>query len=322
MPMRAAALALAVAAAAFAAPALGVAGPWQRHPEAQVRLISPWLAAPPAPGGGALALGVEVTLAPGWHSYWRNSGDAGFAPSLVVKTPGIEGAELAFPAPRRFELRGGLVAFGYEETVVYPVHATLAVGAGTAGPLAVRAAFDYVVCAEECVPYRDELTLEQPFAAPPRDDAEIAARLAAWTERVPKPAADVALGSRATLREARDGARSLEVELGAPTAPDATLFFPADDRWAIGRPERVEAGSHTRFRMALRPRTAPAPPLAPAEVAWTATGVRVEGRTTAVTGSTRAEPAPRSAFPGIVLWPLAGALALVVAVWLFTRRSP
>src|SRR5258706_10845067 len=112
-------LLLASAVLLAAARAGAAVGPWQAHPQVQVRLVSPWdAAARPTAGSRELLLGVEVVLQPHWHSYWRNSGDAGFAPALVVKTPEIESAEMLFPAPRRFELRGGLVAFGYEDAVV------------------------------------------------------------------------------------------------------------------------------------------------------------------------------------------------------------
>ena len=304
--------------------AFAAVGPWQSHPEVQVRLISPWEVAPQTPR--ELRLGVEVTLAPHWHSYWKNSGDAGFAPALVLKTPQIEGAELLFPAPRRFELRGGLVAFGYEDRMIYPVRAALVRESAATVPdrLEIRGSFDYVVCAEECVPYRDTLTLEQSIAATgdaSREDASAATSLRIFEEQLPKPATAVALGTSATLRELADGSRSLELVLGAPSDPTAMLFLLPDPAYQAGRPERGLEGGHTRFRVQLTPRTAPPPPLAATEIHWTATGLLLGGTATAVDGTTTAQPAQRSAFPGIVLWPLAGALVVAFAVWAFSRAG-
>src|SRR3954462_12312256 len=101
------------------------AGAWQSNPQSRVRLITPWKVAPrpssaPSAQNVELRLGLHFALAPGWHVYWKNSGDAGFPPVVVFgKTPGLDKAELLWPAPERFELRGGLVALGYETEVVY-----------------------------------------------------------------------------------------------------------------------------------------------------------------------------------------------------------
>src|SRR5207237_3864265 len=91
--------------------AAAVSSPWAANPQSSVRLITPWQVAPLASGTGDLRLGLHFKLAPGWHVYWKNSGDAGFPPVVDLgKTPGLQSAELLWPAPRRFELRGGLVA--------------------------------------------------------------------------------------------------------------------------------------------------------------------------------------------------------------------
>ena len=67
-------------------------------------------------------MGLHFTLAPGWHVYWKNSGDAGFPPVVPCSSRAeiLGKPELLWPAPQRFELPGDLVAFGYEDEVVYP----------------------------------------------------------------------------------------------------------------------------------------------------------------------------------------------------------
>src|SRR4051794_4884658 len=87
--------------------AAAAAGAWESNPQSRVRLITPGTVATRT---GDLRLGLHFTLAPGWHFYWKNSGAAGFPPVVVFgKAPGLAGAELLWPAPERFELRGGLV---------------------------------------------------------------------------------------------------------------------------------------------------------------------------------------------------------------------
>jgi DsbC/DsbD-like thiol-disulfide interchange protein len=66
------------------------AGPWSEQREARVRLVSRWAE---APTGGDPALGLEFALAPGWHVYWKNAGDAGYppkrAPSSGTRRPTV-----------------------------------------------------------------------------------------------------------------------------------------------------------------------------------------------------------------------------------------
>ena len=68
-------------------PAQAASGPWSTNPEARVRLVA-------ASGH----LGLDFELAPGWHVYWKNSGDAGYPPRLDFSaTPEILESRLLFP---------------------------------------------------------------------------------------------------------------------------------------------------------------------------------------------------------------------------------
>src|ERR1700694_3774698 len=74
--------------------------PWTSKPQAQVRLISGGLV---PPRQGELRLGIHFRLAPGWHVYWKNSGDAGFAPAVTWKqVPGLAPPDLLWPGPARY----------------------------------------------------------------------------------------------------------------------------------------------------------------------------------------------------------------------------
>src|SRR5258708_19666146 len=112
---------VAVAAMGLPPTAAAAASPWATNPQSQVRLVS---AARVAPRRSELRLGVQFRLAPRWHVYWKNSGDAGFAPMVTFSPwPGLAPAELLWPAPQRYELPGGLEAFGYAADAPPPAHA-------------------------------------------------------------------------------------------------------------------------------------------------------------------------------------------------------
>ena len=140
-------------------------------------------------------------LSPGWHVYWKNSGDAGFPPTATFQPAAVLGTpEILWPTPRRFDLPGDLVAFGYEGEVVYPVRAEIkaaAPAAATAGTtsdvtapqapqeiLHITADLDYLVCQVDCVPFRYTLALDQPLGDKPVADPATATILQSWVERL------------------------------------------------------------------------------------------------------------------------------------------
>src|SRR6185295_6592113 len=177
------------------APAWGAASDWAVNDQSRLRLISPYST---APRDGEIHLGLHFKLAPGWHVYWKNSGDAGFPPVVVFgKAEGLGEPELLWPAPERFELPGDLVAFGYDDEVVYPIRARLRQPPGDV--LKLSADVDYLVCEVDCVPHRYTLTLDQPLAPAgqtEQPDPATQPLVAAWWDRL--PASDTALPGVAT----------------------------------------------------------------------------------------------------------------------------
>src|SRR5689334_3843640 len=70
-----------------------------RSPRASVTLLSEVDAV--APGQGFRLL-LRQVLAPGWHTYWTNPGDAGQPPEITFTLPeGASAGPMRFPAPQR-----------------------------------------------------------------------------------------------------------------------------------------------------------------------------------------------------------------------------
>ncbi len=255
--------------------AAAAAGSWQENPQSRVRLVSPYAV---APATGEVRLGLQFTLTPGWHVYWKNSGDAGYPPALDFSpTPEVREAELLWPVPERYELPGDLVAFGYEREVVYPIRARL--DAGGAAAVTLAADLDYVVCEVDCVPYSYRLTLDQPVAGTDGTvaDPDTAPLVAAWWDRVPAPVEEIAgLATRGALVLADPDRPALVVDIDGPAARNATrpeLFLAVSDLFTSGTPELTPTGAGIRFRVPLAWRERPPEPLAAAEFAWTVAGL-------------------------------------------------
>lgn len=319
-PATAAAAIFALASlAALPAPGGAATGPWFETPQGRVRLVSGRAVAAP---DGDPALGVEFALAPGWHVYWRNAGDAGYPPELgSVEGSSLAAATLRFPAPSRFELPGDLVAFGYEHEVIYPLDARLAAAPGaSAAPLRLR--LDYLVCAETCIPYTADLALELPLGAA-ADDAEIAPRLAAWRSRLPLAAGGPgAPAVDARLESDEASALALVVTFAGDglvaVAPD--LFFDTHRLLAIGRPTFVASAAGPAFRVPLRPLDASKPLPDRIEVDWTATGFESEARPVAFEGRLSLDR-PADAVPAAIAPRVALAVAAVAVVFFVLARA-
>ena len=100
--------------------------------------------------GGQIRLALEFSLAPGWHVYWQNPGDAGFAPQVQLAAPAEAGA-LEFPPPE-FLLQDGVAAYVLSGHVVLPFTAR---HVGTQ----VQATARWLVCSDVCVPEQAHFTL-------------------------------------------------------------------------------------------------------------------------------------------------------------------
>ncbi len=235
--MRSLLLICATAGAALCAPLMSAEGPWQSNDQSAVRLVTPY---EKASGEGEFWFGVEFELAPHWHVYWANSGDAGYPPELDLSaTPEVSSAELLFPAPERFHLPGGLLAFGYEDSVIYPVRATLE---ATGDTLELAVNVDYVVCEVECIPYNYDLTLTQPLGELVADPAQ-AERMDEWRGRIPTSGADLA-----ARIEVEDGQQQGRIKIDLPLAAN-DLFFLPQDVLILGEPSILPTADGSRAEL-------------------------------------------------------------------------
>lgn len=122
---------------------------------------------------------LRLRMAPGWHTYWRNPGDAGVAPELEFTLPkGVTAGPIAWPTPSR-QPEDTLMTFGYSGEVLLPVTIS-----GGPGPIELSAS--WLVCEKICVPEEGRFRLDLP-AGRPGASAE-AALFVANDARMPRPA--------------------------------------------------------------------------------------------------------------------------------------
>ena len=104
----------------------------------------------------------ELSLAPGWHSYWRHPGASGIAPAFTaLRADGVRLGAPIFPAPHFFD--DGVGGFnGYEGSmgVVFPLTV-----AAPARRVELQFRAELGICREICIPVRFDLRLSAPPAA-------------------------------------------------------------------------------------------------------------------------------------------------------------
>ncbi|MEH6644551.1 protein-disulfide reductase DsbD domain-containing protein [Sulfitobacter sp.] len=92
---------------------------------------------------------IQLTLAPGWKTYWRAPGDAGIPPEFSWKgSRNLRGVSVSWPTPKVFE-QNGMRSVGYSDQVMLP----LAIAPKQAGaPVEIKLHMDIGVCKDICVP--------------------------------------------------------------------------------------------------------------------------------------------------------------------------
>ena len=212
-------LALLLLLALAAAPALAGESAAVTSERASVRLLSDADAVAP---GIPFRVGLQQRLAPGWHTYWRNPGDAGAATEISVGLPdGGSAGPVAWPAPSRIPY-GPLVNFGYEGAVLLPLTLTPPATLPVGGRFRVEVEATWLVCERLCIPEEGHFTLDLPVAAAPLPAAASAPAFAASDAAMPRPLPfAVAAGF--------DGAEGVIRFEGAPLSParvEGAFFFP------------------------------------------------------------------------------------------------
>jgi DsbC/DsbD-like thiol-disulfide interchange protein len=179
--------------------------------------------------------GIEIKLAPGWHTYWRYPGDAGVPPRFdFAGSVNVKQVNVLWPAPRRYR-EGELSTIGYVDHLILPLRITPQDGGK---PVTLRLKFDYAVCEKLCLPVEARAELAVTGNATAHNDT-----LAAAEARVPKPAAvgaQAALAIRAVRKEAGDKLPRIVVDVAAPADAKVELFAegPAPE-WALPVPTPI-----------------------------------------------------------------------------------
>src|SRR6266545_2144733 len=184
----------------------------------QARLV---LSAEAARPGETVLAGVLLKMAPGWHTYWKNSGDSG-APTKIdwQLADGIRAGEIQWPVPAKLTV-AGLTTYVFQDEVLLIVPLTLADNV-PAGPKELKAQVSWLECERVCLPGKGEVTAVLEVGAKSKPSREIFL-FDAWKKKLPRAESSIEAGAWWEKEAGGGGSRPVVLEVALRDAED---FFP------------------------------------------------------------------------------------------------
>lgn len=137
--------------------------------------------------GETIYAALKLTMDPGWHVYWRNAGDAGLPPELIVgdasDVPADAFGDFLWPLPKLLPIVDGeIMDYGYDDEVVFAL--PLNIPADASGQLNIVAVADYLICESICIPETADVALVLNVGEPV-ENLVAGQEIGRWIARVP-----------------------------------------------------------------------------------------------------------------------------------------
>jgi len=194
----------------LSAPAL--AGPTHIQP----RLVAESMR---AAAGSTVTIAIDMRTEKGWHGYWSNPGEAGFAPRLKWTLPG--GTKIgapAFPVPTTLTV-ADLMNYVFEGDHALLLDLTLPSEAQPGRVVPIRLDAEWLACTDTvCVPEQGSFALDLTIGDGARENA---AMFDAFRAKLPRP-----LGATAAFQRIGSDLR-MAIPFPAGAAIGSPHFFPA-----------------------------------------------------------------------------------------------
>ncbi len=226
---------LAFAAATF--PAQASTSPWTQTPGGRVRVIIE----DKVSDNGVIRGALQIDLAPGWKTYWRNPGSSGVPPQITLE--GGSGAHIDYPAPVRFSANDD--GIGYKVPVSLPITFRPDINNHR-----LKGNVFLGVCEKICVPVQAEFDFPLKETDPVQSAApqQIAARTIIETafDRLPAPATK----DFGVSKVEREGDKAI-FKLALPDPHTPAQLFVASDTISLSAPVESPAQNVPEFMVTL-----------------------------------------------------------------------
>ena len=220
----------------------------------KVRLVSEVRSIEP---GKPFNVAIHMTMAPGWHTNWKNPGDSGMPTRVVWTLPdGFKASELQWPRPIR-AVDGGLALYGYEHDVTFLTEITPSPELPK-GRFMVSAKLSWLECKDICIPGKATIDLTVPLAEEAKGsalDPAVKGLFTAARASLPKAAKTI------RMSQAVKGDRLVLTVSGLPPSAGSPVeFFPEMSGLVEAAQAQTVAKAGASWTISMK-RAANAPPL-------------------------------------------------------------
>lgn len=206
--------------------------------------------------GHPLTVALRLVHDEHWHTYWLNPG-TGLPTSLKWTLPaGWTAGEIQWPAPNVLKDKGGnVVGNGYEGELFLPVTLTPPANLAPGASIELKAAADWLMCEEICVPGSASVALTLPVSADaPKPDPTSGEKIRATVAGLPRADAAwkvTASRSAKTITLLVSPATSAGASSASAPAPSHLHFFSDDGVIAFDEPQTAQPDGRGGFALTL-----------------------------------------------------------------------
>ncbi len=136
--------------------------------------------------GDMIWAGVDMKMDPGWHTYWKNPGEAGMATKIEWQLPpGVTAGETEWPLPEKLP-PAEVTTYGYNDEVMLLVPLKVPADFKPGLQFDLKAKVSWLECKEECVPGNANVEATLNLGRETTNSADAAA-IDLWKSKVPQP---------------------------------------------------------------------------------------------------------------------------------------
>ncbi|MFQ3596898.1 MAG: protein-disulfide reductase DsbD domain-containing protein [Chloroherpetonaceae bacterium] len=168
---------------------------------------------------------LRFQIAPDWHLYWKNPGDAGLAPKAQWTLPeGFTISELQFPTPHKIATETA-VDYGYDNELL--LLATVSPPKNPTRNFTIKADLTWLVCRESCIP--GDATVELNTATLSETArAEATSLIERARKKMPEPLSAIKVQLESAIATAQGGKTVLTLRFTGDDANKISDFFPEE----------------------------------------------------------------------------------------------
>jgi thiol:disulfide interchange protein DsbD len=134
--------------------------------------------------GDTVWAGVDLKMDPDWHTYWKNSGDAGMPTTIAWQLPsGVTAGDIQWPLPEKLP-PVEVTTYGYNGEAMLLVPLTIASNAPS-GPITLTANLTWLECKDVCIPVRTSVQATLNVGSETKASAD-ATTIESWKAKVPQ----------------------------------------------------------------------------------------------------------------------------------------